>query len=92
MYDRIKKVSTTHISYAEHRRVLGTADIDDYIMYGGLMKAGENAATIKSYEDACKYLDSAVSDNITSSIQKDMNDHLSVKLSKDEMRTIIEKW
>ena len=91
LYDRIKKVSTTHISYAEHRRVLGTADIDDYIMYGGLMKAGENAATIKSYEDACKYLDSAVSDNITSSIQKDMNDHLSVKLSKDEMRTIIEK-
>lgn len=40
LYDRAVMVHTTYISFAEHSRLLGINDIDEYIRYGGTLKAG----------------------------------------------------
>lgn len=92
LYDRTVRVNTTHISFAEHCRVLNTKDIDDYIQYGGLMKKGEKEARIiHDYESACKYLDSAVAENISRSIQRNPEDNCLEVLNLSELKTIIEK-
>jgi predicted AAA+ superfamily ATPase len=90
LYDRMIKVSTTHITFAEHCRVLGGNDIDDYIRYGGLMREGAKGA-VYSYETAIKYLDSAVSENISNSLKKDRRDSSLDVFTADEIKTIIEK-
>ena len=91
LYDRTRRVRTTHIPFAEHCEVLGIDDIDDYIMYGGLMRKGLSEKQIYSYETARKYLDSAVSDNISLSIKNDPHDNMLKSLSNKDIRTIIEK-
>lgn len=91
LFDRTVRVRTTHIPFAEHSEVLGIKDIDDYIMYGGLMRQSENEKNIKDYESARKYLDSAVSENISLSIDKDFHNNELNKLSPYELRAIIEK-
>ena len=71
LLDRTYRVNMTYISFAEHCEVLGVDTLDEYIEYGGLMKRGmlDNEA-IKDYNSARKYLDSAVANNISSSISK----------------------
>ena len=68
LYGREYRIPTTHISFAEHSRLFGTKDIDDYIRYGGLMKEGSSRLYVYDYESACKYLDESVSSNIANSI------------------------
>lgn len=69
---RKPEVSMTYIPFAEHCRVLGTNDIDDYIMYGGLMREGlsEDDDMVKDIVSQRRYLDSAVSGNISRSLEK----------------------
>lgn len=105
LFDRMKSISTTYISYAEHCRVFGTSSIDEYIEYGGLTSHGlddietgpvapdsnENEYSLRLK----KYLDSAVSSNIINSITHNnrmrlRNNELAA-LSEKELVAIIEK-
>ena len=65
-------IPMTYISFAEHSRVLNTDDIDDYIKYGGLMHEGlsEDDDMVKDIASKNRYLDSAVSGNITRSLKR----------------------
>lgn len=89
LFDRTVNIRTTHIPFAEHCRVLGIRDIDDYIEFGGLMRQGKKI--VHDYLSACKYLDEAVADNISNSIKKDVYGDELPDITKEELRTIIEK-
>lgn len=96
LFDRTEHISTTYIPFEEHCRVLGTKDMDDYISYGGLMKKGasKDDRIVHDHHTAMKYLDDAVSDNISRSIQKlaDFSNHTELSsVTAKEMRTVIEK-
>ena len=92
LFDRAYKFHTTYISFAEHCRVLGTKDVDDYIEFGGFMARGRDAdGAVYDYKSACKYLDDAVSDNISRSIKKNPDDTYLYKTEKEELRCMIEK-
>ena len=74
LFGRKPDVPMTYISFAEHCRVFGTNDIDDYIKYGGLMHEGLSADDdmVKDITSQRRYLDSAVSGNISRSLEKYM--------------------
>lgn len=92
LFDRTVRIQTTYIPLAEHCDVLDTDDIDDYIQYGGLMGKGEpEDRIIHDYNTACKYLYSAVSENIARSLKKNPMDSDLEKLSIEELHTIVEK-
>lgn len=92
LYDRMIKIRTTHIPFAEHCKVLDQKDIDDYIQYGGLMKKGEpEDRIVNDYESACKHLDSAVADNIAHSLASSDKHSALSKLSEEELRLLIKK-
>ena len=91
LFDRTFRVNTTHIPYAEHSKVLNVNDIDDYIMYGGLMHKGLSDLQVSDYDSAKRYLNSAVAENIAFSIKSDPHDNQLKQLSFNEIRTIIEK-
>ncbi len=96
LYGRTESVSTTYIPFEEHCRVLDTKDMDDYISYGGLMKKGaaKNDRIIYDFTSACRYLDDAVSGNISRSLTnlaKFSNDTKLSKVTFEEMRAVIEK-
>ena len=93
LYDRVVRINTTHVPFAEHCRVLDTNDIDDYIEYGGLMKKGleKDDRIVHDYYSACRYLDSAVAENIARSVKRNPEDNCLEELSKKELKAIIEK-
>lgn len=100
LYDRTEHISTTYVPFEEHCRVLNTTNIDDYISFGGLMKKDENAQNPKDkrvvydYSSAKTYLDEAVTQNISHSIEKlshFANNTKLMKVTKEEMRSVIEK-
>lgn len=91
LFDRTVRLNTTHIPFAEHSKVLELNDIDDYIMYGGLMHEGKSDLQVKDFDSARRYLNSAVAENIAYSIKKDPHDNQLKQLSFNEIRTIIEK-
>lgn len=92
LYDRELRIRTTHIPFAEHSQVLEIKDIDDYIEFGGLMKKGGDKSIIKNYNDAKRYLDEAVADNIVNSIKKDIyNDDFINCFNRKQLRAIIAK-
>jgi predicted AAA+ superfamily ATPase len=94
LYGRTKQINTTHIPFAEHCRVLGTNDIDDYIQYGGLMQTGKDddgTDIVYDYESARKYLDSAVAENISRSIKKSDEGSELEQFTIAELRAVIEK-
>lgn len=93
LYDRVVRINTTHVPFAEHCRVLDTNDIDDYIEYGGLMKKGleKDDRIVHDYYSACRYLDSAVAENIARSVKRNPEDNCLEDLSKKELKAIIEK-
>lgn len=92
LLDRICKIQTTHIPFAEHCEVLDINDIDDYIQFGGLMKKGEpKERYINDYESACKYLDSSVADNIAHSIKSSDKETSLDKLKETDIRLLIKK-
>ena len=78
LYDRAKAIHTTFISYREHSRLLGIDSIDDYIRYGGTLRAGElnfddaevNAedASFRDDESTRRYIDTAICKNIQHSL------------------------
>ena len=41
LYDRAKPIHTTFIPYREYSRLLGIDNVDEYIRYGGTLRAGE---------------------------------------------------
>ena len=78
LYDRAKMIHTTFIPYREHSRLLGIHEIDEYIRYGGTLRAGEidfegaevNAedASFRDDESTRRYIDTAICRNIQHSL------------------------
>ncbi|SEM25019.1 AAA domain-containing protein [Butyrivibrio sp. ob235] len=77
LYDRAVMVHTTYIPYREHARLLGITSIDDYIRYGGTLKAGElrfgddedfEEASFRDDESTRRYIDTAICKNIQHSL------------------------
>lgn len=78
LYDRAKMIHTTFIPFREHARLLGIGDIDEYIRYGGTLRAGEidfddeelNAkdASFRDDESTRRYIDTAICKNIQHSL------------------------
>ena len=79
LYDRAVMVHTTYISFAEHSRLLGINDIDEYVRYGGTLKAGiwdfdnkevnADDASFKDNESTRIYIDTAICSNIQHSLK-----------------------
>lgn len=78
LYDRARTIHTTFIPYREHSRLLGVNGIDEYIRYGGTLRAGELAfedaevnaedASFRDDESTRRYIDTAVCKNIQHSL------------------------
>lgn len=78
LYDRAKAIHTTFIPYREYSRLLGINSIDEYIRYGGTLRAGEvnfddadvNAedASFRDDEATRRYIDTAICKNIQHSL------------------------
>lgn len=78
LYDRAITIHTTFIPYREHSRLLGIDSIDEYIRYGGTLRAGEldfddediNAedASFRDDESTRRYIDTAICKNIQHSL------------------------
>ena len=79
LYDRTFTIHTTWISFAEHARLLHTDDVDDYIRYGGTLRAGEydfddpelrdESVSFRDDESTRRYIDSAICRNIQHSLK-----------------------
>ena len=79
LYDRTYTIHTTWIPYAEHARLLGIDDIDEYIRYGGTLRAGETdfdddelrseEVSFRDDETARRYIDTAICKNIQHSLR-----------------------
>lgn len=79
LYDRAIMIHTTYIPFKEHSRLLGINDVDEYIRYGGTLKAGEldfenkeiNAkdASFRNNESTRHYIDTAICSNIQHSLE-----------------------
>lgn len=79
LYDRAVMVHTTYISFSEHSRLLGFNDIDEYIRYGGTLKAGTwddegrgvdaEEASFRDDESTRIYIDTAICSNIQHSLK-----------------------
>lgn len=78
LYDRAVTIHTTLIPFREHSRLLEINDIDEYIRYGGTLRAGEldfddedvNAedASFRDDESTRRYIDTAICKNIQHSL------------------------
>jgi len=78
LYDRAKPIHTTFIPYREYSRLLGIDSIDEYIRYGGTLRAGELAfddedvnaqdASFRDDESTRRYIDTAICRNIQHSL------------------------
>ena len=78
LYDRAITIHTTFIPFREHSRLLGIDNIDEYIRYGGTLRAGEldfddedvNAedASFRDDESTRRYIDTAICKNIQHSL------------------------
>ncbi len=79
LYDRTYTVHTTWIPYAEHSRLLGTKDVDEYIRYGGTLRVGETdfddpelkneEVSFRDDESTRRYIDTAICSNIQHSLK-----------------------
>ncbi len=78
LYDRTVTVHTTFIPFREHARLLKIDSVDDYIRYGGTLKAGElrfednevnsEEASFRDDESTRRYIDTAICKNIQHSL------------------------
>lgn len=78
LYDRAITIHTTFIPFREHSRLLGIDSIDEYIRYGGTLRASEldfddedvNAedASFRDDESTRRYIDTAICKNIQHSL------------------------
>ena len=79
LYDRAVTIHTTFIPFREFSRLLHINDIDEYIRYGGMLKAGELAfddddanetdASFRDDESTRRYIDTAICQNIQHSLK-----------------------
>lgn len=79
LYDRAYMIHTTYIPFREYSYLLGIRDIDEYIRYGGTLKAGELAfddddalaadAAFRDDESTRRYIDTAICNNIQHSLE-----------------------
>ncbi len=79
LYDRAKMIHTTFIPYREYSRLLGKEGVDEYIRYGGTLRAGETAfddpdlqreeASFRDNESTRRYIDTAICKNIQNSLR-----------------------
>ena len=79
LYDRALTIHTTYIPFSEHSRLLKISNIDEYIRYGGTLKAGELAfededataqdASFRDNESTRRYIDTAIAQNIQHSLK-----------------------
>ena len=79
LYDRALTVHTTYVPFSEHARLLKIKNIDEYIRYGGTLKAGELAfededataqdASFRDDESTRRYIDTAIAQNIQHSLK-----------------------
>lgn len=79
LYDRAYIIHTTWIPFAEHSRLLGTDDIDEYIRYGGSLKVGKTdfedsdllsgEVSFRDDESTRRYIDTAIVKNIQHSLR-----------------------
>lgn len=78
LFDRAKSIHTTFIPYREYSRLLGIDSIDEYIRYGGTLRAGELAfddedvnaqdASFRDDKSTRRYIDTAICKNIQHSL------------------------
>ena len=76
LYDRAVTISTTFVPFREHKQLLGIDDVDEYIRYGGTLRAGEMTpeglstanATFRDGGSMKEYIASAVCRNIERSL------------------------
>lgn len=78
LYDRAKLIHTTFIPYREYSRLLGIDSMDEYIRYGGTLRAGEinfedrelnvEDASFRDDETTRRYIDTAICRNIQNSL------------------------
>ncbi len=78
LYDRVRMIHTTFIPYREYSRLLGVDSIDEYIRYGGTLRAGEidfddedlsaGDAAFRDDESTRRYVDTAIAKNIQQSL------------------------
>lgn len=78
LYDRAVTIHTTFIPFREHSRLLGIDSIDEYIRYGGTLRAGElnfddediyaEDASFRDDESTRLYIDTAICKNIQHSL------------------------
>ncbi|HBA48404.1 MAG TPA: ATPase, partial [Lachnospiraceae bacterium] len=79
LYDRECTIHTTFIPFREYSRLLGIDSIDEYIRYGGTLRAGELAfddedalasdAAFRDDENTRRYIDTAIAKNIQHSLE-----------------------
>lgn len=78
LYDRAVTIHTTFIPFREHSHLLGIDSIDEYIRYGGTLRAGEldfddkdvisEDASFRDDESTRRYIDTAICKNIQHSL------------------------
>ncbi len=78
LYDRERTFHTTFIPYREYSHILGIDSIDEYIRYGGTLKAGETdfddeelleeSVAFRDDESTRRYIDTAICKNIQNSL------------------------
>lgn len=105
LYDRAVMIHTTFIPFREHARLLGINDIDEYIRFGGTLKAGELAfenseindeeASFRDDESTRRYIDTAICKNIQHSLRCYQNGryfrHLRELYDADELTNAINR-
>ena len=79
LYDRALTIHTTFVPFREYSRLLKIDDIDEYIRYGGTLKAGETSfedsdanafnASFRTDESTRRYIDTAIAQNIQHSLK-----------------------
>lgn len=73
LYDRLKPIRTSYISYEEYNRLLGKT-LDEYIQYGGTLK---EESPYKDGSSTIQYTNTAIVNNIIHSIQGSETSNLS---------------
>lgn len=95
LYDRVRKVNTTYISFAEYHTLFPSEDINDYIRYGGLFYKNEPEKSTIGYENILSYLHDAVTMNIANSLKNnadiDERDSAFKNINETELKSITEK-
>ena len=73
LHNRVELIHTTYISYGEFSRLIEKTDIDDFIHYAGVLSHEDKESNREFFDrkSASRYIDSAISNNITNTFFKD---------------------